>query len=1134
MHRQLFVIAVLLLTRAVSAAEGKPAVVDTLFATDDVVIATSVVSPPADPGADASPLIQAAVDSTATGGGGVVFLRAGRYRIERPLVIKDGVTLRGDWTPPSRRGWEGGTLLMPTAGKGSAEGPPAIGLTSNCGVREIAVWYPEQSAVRPVPYPWTIATVRAAGSTQSIANPTVLNVTLVNPYQGVCIGPQTNFLFVVRNVYGTPLRTGLSIDACYDIGRTHGVRFSPRWWETARLPGAPKTHASRTALRAFMLREATALDLGRDEWGYVYGVEIDGYRTGIRLRPGDGLMNGVFFGCTVRDCATALQLDAVSPIGISATGCTFQGRDCAVAAPASFGGVAQFNTCRFASGGRSAITGGGSGTLMFQNCSFRAWRQVAVDATAGALTAMGCSFQQAGAHVRLGPGVARARIIGNRFAGRPGIECRAERGDVQVSHRPVAFARPDVSPMQLPPDPRPATRQLFLVTDYGAAPERQDNTDAFRRALEAGGRAGGGTVYVPAGVYRLAGQITVPAGVELRGSFDTPHHTLCAGSALLTTSGRGNAEGTPFIQLRSGSGLRGLTISYPDQNMTGIVPYPWAVRGLGPRCWVMHVNIANAFQGVDFWTHRSDGHLIRYLDGSYYQKGLFVSKCRGKGWIDDVHFNPHFGFWVDPRLKPVPTANWDATIEYVRSNLIGVALGRCDDEQALSTFLYAGHDGLAFLDDGGSAKARVIHHGTDTGERCVAIETSGKSRITLINPQLVPLGRQVVGGIVVGERFAGAASLFGSSMWPSSIGGVVGGRGSVLIQGLNNLSGTITIRGGRCAVENARFDGAPGPEIRVTSGCNAARLIGNVSASGSLGIDNQAQGRCVALANSLDVPVSPVAGMSVLTTGWEAADPQRAPDRVDSTGSWQAGVSGAACRVTDQDCRVTDQDCRTGRRALRISGRADDPVHAYAYYRILDGPIAVYRDTVLSYWIKPSDETSRQAGIDLTFTDGSDLRSSSATTSTGANVHAANPKGVVGQWTQVSIPLGRYLTGKTISAVLLAYDSRGGHGPFDACIDDLSVQSSLAGRNWEVRADPAGGVYPGEVRVELKATGSAAIRYTLDGTSPRPDSPLYGGPILLARPGLYDVRFQTQAPDGRLSGWVGGALYEVGSRAMGR
>ncbi len=1120
MLKQLFVIAVLLLARVAAAAEDKPVVVATLFPTDDVVIATSVVSPPADPGSDASPAIQAAVDSAAAGGGGVVFLRAGRYRIERPLVIKDGVTLRGDWTPPSRRGWERGTLLMPTAGKGSVEGPPAIGLTSNCGVREIAVWYPEQSAVRPVPYPWTVATVRAAGATQSIANPNVLNVTLVNPFQGICIGPQTNFLFVVRNVYGTPIKTGVSIDACYDIGRTHAVRFSPRWWETAPLPGAPKTDAARATLRGFMLREATALDLGRDEWGYVYGVEIDGYRIGIRLRPGDGLMNGVFFGCTVRDCATALQLDAVSPIGISATGCTFQGRECAVAAPASFGGVAQFNTCTFGSGGRSAITSGGSGTLMFQNCSFRAWRQVAVDATAGTLTAMGCSFQQAGAHVRLGSGVTRARIIGNRFAGSPRIDCRAERGDVQVTHRPVAFARPDISLMPLPPDPRPATIKLFLVSDYGAAPERQDNTDAFRRALDTCGRAGGGTVYVPAGVYRLSGQITVPTGVELRGSFDTPHHTLCAGAALLTTSGRGNAEGTPFVQLRAGSGIRGLTIWYPDQNMADIVPYPWAVRSLGPRCWVMHVNIANAFQGVDFWTHRSDGHLIRYLDGSYYQKGLFVSKCRGKGWIDDVHFNPHFSFWVDPRLKPVPTANWDATIEYVRANLSGVVLGSCDDEQVLSTFLYAGHDGLAFRDDGGSTKARVIHHGTDTGERCVAIDTSGQSRISLISPQLVPLGRHVVGGIVVGERFAGTASLFGSAMWPSSIGGVVGGRGSVLIQGLNNLSGTITIRGGRCAVENARFDGAPGPEVRVMGGCGAARLIGNVSASGSFAIDNQAQGRCAALANSLDVPVSPVAGMSALTTGWETGDPQRAPGLVDTTGSWQAGVSGAMCRVTDQERR-------TGRRALRISGRADDPTHAYAYYRVLEGPIAVYRDTVLSYWFKPSDQTSRQIGVDLVFTDGSDLRASSATTSTGDNVHPANPKGIAGQWTQVSIPIGRHLTGKTISAVLLAYDSRGGHGPFDACIDDLSVGSSLAGRDWEVRANPAGGVYQREVRLELRAARSAAIRYTLDGTLPRSDSPLYGGPILLARLGLHDVRFQTQAPDGRMSGWVGGGLYEV-------
>ena len=62
--------------------------------------------------------------------------------------------------------------------------------------------------------------------------------------------------------------------------------------------------------------------------------------------------------------------------------------------------------------------------------------------------------------------------------------------------------------------------------DYGASTSSStDNTAAFQAALDAAETNGGGTVYVPAGMFRLNGHITVPTGVELRGIWDVPHHT---------------------------------------------------------------------------------------------------------------------------------------------------------------------------------------------------------------------------------------------------------------------------------------------------------------------------------------------------------------------------------------------------------------------------------------------------------------------------------------------------------------------------------------------------------------------------------------------------------------------------------
>jgi len=95
---------------------------------------------------------------------------------------------------------------------------------------------------------------------------------------------------------------------------------------------------------------------------------------------------------------------------------------------------------------------------------------------------------------------------------------------------------------------------------------------------------------------------------------------------------------------------------------------------------------------------------------------------------------------------------------------------------------------------------------------------------------------------------------------------------------------------------------------------------------------------------------------------------------------------------------------------------------------------------VLTYWLRPTGERGRAVGIDLLFTDGSTLRDSGARTDDGAGVHPGTPKGTVGQWTKVAIPLGSFCAGKAIAEILFAYDSRGGGGAFEAFVDDVAIE----------------------------------------------------------------------------------------------
>ena len=96
------------------------------------------------------------------------------------------------------------------------------------------------------------------------------------------------------------------------------------------------------------------------------------------------------------------------------------------------------------------------------------------------------------------------------------------------------------------PERKAATSKVFDVADYGANPvgspeevsSSKDNTGAIQAALNAAKNAGGGVVYMKGGYYKVSGSLTIPTGVELRGTFEGPHY------------GNGTAERiTPTVRL---------------------------------------------------------------------------------------------------------------------------------------------------------------------------------------------------------------------------------------------------------------------------------------------------------------------------------------------------------------------------------------------------------------------------------------------------------------------------------------------------------------------------------------------------------------------------------------------------------
>ena len=1098
------IVCLSVLVAAVSAYAA-PQVVKTKFPARDVVIAEEVLTPPAVLGQamDFAPVLQEAVDRVAKKGGGTVFLAAGEYAVHSRVTVREGVTVRGDYSAGDVKG---GTLLRISADKGNEDAPATFSIERGGGLVGLAFWYPEQNIPDMVPYPWTVKNA-AMGAND---NQTVADCTFVNAWKAICIGPDGNELHTFRNLRICALKTGISIDSTTDIGRISEVTIAPEVWAGSGLPGAPEAEVLGGWIRGL---DSVAVDIGRSDWEYIWRLTVRGYKRGLLFRKGArGTTNAVMADSKITECQTALEVDALNEVGFSAYRCEFADGNWLFSGTERFDTVVQFHSCVF----RRGIVGNrGTGMMTFQACDIG---EGIFAAERGQVSAMGCRLVD----VRLGKDVARARVLGfDKMATR--IRNDAEGGDVAVEphHRfPDAGA-----PVQWEPvaRPRPESDALFAVTAFGASPEKEDNAAAFQAALDAAGaNKGGGTVYVPAGMYTFKGDVTVPAGVELRGCSDVPHHTVSAGAVLMPVHNKGREDGAPFVSLKAGAGLRGLTFWYPEQPLREPVPYPWTVRSLGKGCWMVDVTIGNAWQGADFATHPSDGHFISYLAGSMYRRGLFVGNCGGKGWVEDVQFNPHYATRLPEKL---PRVSGDGSgdmggriIQYQREHLEGLVFRDCADEALRGTFLYAARDGIAFH---GRVNAAVLMHGTDTGSRGAYFKTDEGSTVRFALAQLVALGDWVEAAVVTAPENKGRTEFYNTQIWAGPCTAKLEG-GAVRLEQFNTVSGPIEAQGGSLEVVNGVFHRSLPAHVTVGEAAQG-EVVGTVSLQGALRVTDESK-QMTAFANSFSLrpAVIDAAGKAIeLASGFEPGEPEAVRDTVATPG-------GGIRQMSDNRCGAVErEDAHSGKHAVLLSGVPDEKEHSFVYQVMLAQPVFVMPDTVLTYWFKPLNENGRSTGIDLHFADGKTLRQSGLSDTDGVSTFPGIKRGRLGEWTKVTVPLGKF-AGNTVTTVMAAYDVRQGKGRFESLFDDVRIAPELQPLAWQVSAEPASGrALPRGRRVTLLKDDSVQVRYTLNGTTPNEESPLYTKPILLGQKGRIELQYTPLMEDGKPSQQVFGVVYSV-------
>lgn len=194
----------------------------------------------------------------------------------------------------------------------------------------------------------------------------------------------------------------------------------------------------------------------------------------------------------------------------------------------------------------------------------------------------------------------------------------------------------------------------------------------FQAALNLMSSAGGGTVFVPAGIYCFSNSLTVPGGVTLRGRWVPPGPTQpVTGTIFKIYAGQGDTNAAPFIsQGGNGGGLQGLAFWYPNQWATNWQYYPYTIRGNVQEA--DELTLVNSYQGIYIPT--ASFTYLTDIYGTPLTTGFFMDNGPAFPRFYRIKFAPDYWRWSGLPGSPTNVMDWAALTMNMLANTNSVAV----------------------------------------------------------------------------------------------------------------------------------------------------------------------------------------------------------------------------------------------------------------------------------------------------------------------------------------------------------------------------------------------------------------------------------------------------------------------------
>ena len=240
----------------------------------------------------------------------------------------------------------------------------------------------------------------------------------------------------------------------------------------------------------------------------------------------------------------------------------------------------------------------------------------------------------------------------------------------------------------------------FVATSYGADPTGvKDSTKAIQNALYDCYDAGGGTVWLPEGTYRVTDTVEVPAFCTLRGDRRDPDHGGGSYGTVVSADLPSGDNGPVLFRVGGSAGVMGLTTFYPHQNASAPIPYSYTFEIPG-SAWasdenymmstVSDVTMLNSYRGIGISTMRDErgrppaagqtheSATVRNVRGTALFEGVEAYNGADVGTWENVAFDNSYWANAPRQFNPPRRSTLDG---WTRANGTGLVLGDLEWDQ---------------------------------------------------------------------------------------------------------------------------------------------------------------------------------------------------------------------------------------------------------------------------------------------------------------------------------------------------------------------------------------------------------------------------------------------------------------------